>query len=122
MNKVRVLIVDDSGYVIAVVSKRLQADSEIEVIGSARTGVEAIEKVKSLRPDVVTMDIIMPEMDGLTALKHIMAECPTPVIMLSALTSENAESTIRALEYGAVARLSSTSFLAASAAEAGISL
>ena len=109
MNKVRVLIVDDSGYVIAVVSKRLQADSEIEVIGSARTGVEAIEKVKSLRPDVVTMDIIMPEMDGLTALKHIMAECPTPVIMLSALTSENA-------------RLSSTSFLAASAAEAGISL
>jgi two-component system, chemotaxis family, protein-glutamate methylesterase/glutaminase len=102
MDKIRVLIVDDSGYVISVVTKRLHADYDIEVVGSARTGIEAIAKVKALRPDVVTMDVIMPEMDGLTALKRIMAECPTPVLMLSALTGENAESTIRALEYGAV--------------------
>jgi two-component system, chemotaxis family, protein-glutamate methylesterase/glutaminase len=102
MKKIKVLIVDDSGYVITVVTKRLQDDSDIEVVGSARDGVEAIEKVKALQPDVVTMDVIMPKMDGLTALKHIMEECPTPVLMLSALTSENAESTIRALEHGAV--------------------
>jgi two-component system chemotaxis response regulator CheB len=101
-DKIRVLVVDDSGYVIAAVTKRLQADPDIEVIDSARNGIQAIEKVKSLKPDVVTMDVLMPEMDGLEALKYIMAECPTPVIMLSALTSEHAETTIRALEYGAV--------------------
>ena len=100
--KIRVLVVDDSGYVISAVSHRLNTDPEIEVIGSARNGIEAIAKVKSLKPDVITMDIIMPEMDGLTALQKIMAECPTPVVMLSALTSENAETTIKALELGAV--------------------
>jgi two-component system, chemotaxis family, protein-glutamate methylesterase/glutaminase len=102
MDKIKVLIVDDSGYVINAVTRRLQTDYDIEVVGSARTGIEAITKVKTLRPDVVTMDIVMPEMDGLTALKNIMENCPTPVIMLSALTKENAEPTIRALEYGAV--------------------
>jgi two-component system chemotaxis response regulator CheB len=101
-SKVKVLVVDDSGYVIAVVSKRLADDPDIEVIGSARNGIEAMEKVKSLKPDVVTMDVVMPEMDGITALEKIMTECPTPVIMLSALTSENADTTIRALELGAV--------------------
>ncbi len=100
--KIRVLVVDDSGYVISAVSHRLNADPEIEVIGSARNGIDAIEKVKNLKPDVVTLDIIMPEMDGLTALQRIMAECPTPVVMLSALTGENAETTIKALELGAV--------------------
>jgi len=100
--KVRVLVVDDSKYVVVTVTKKLQSDPEIEVIGSAGNGREAIEKVKSLRPDVVTMDVVMPEMDGITALQKIMAECPTPVIMLSALTSENAEPTIRALQLGAV--------------------
>jgi two-component system chemotaxis response regulator CheB len=100
--KVRVLVVDDSRYVVVTVTKRLESDPEIEVVGSARNGIEAIEKVKSLQPDVVTMDIVMPEMDGITALEKIMAECPTPVVMLSALTSENAAPTIRALELGAV--------------------
>lgn len=100
--KIRVLVVDDSGFVVASVTRKLQADPAIEVVGSARNGIEAIEKVKSLAPDVVTLDVVMPEMDGLTALGHIMAECPTPVVMLSALTSENAETTIRALEIGAV--------------------
>ncbi len=100
--KIRVLVVDDSKYVVVTVTKKLQSDPEIEVVGSAGNGIEAVEKVKSLRPDVVTMDIIMPEMDGITALQKIMAECPTPVIMLSALTSENAAPTIKALELGAV--------------------
>jgi two-component system chemotaxis response regulator CheB len=100
--KIKVLVVDDSGYVISAISRRLAADTEIEVIGSARNGIEAVENVKNLRPDVVTMDIVMPEMDGITALEKIMAECPTPVVMLSALTSENASITIKALELGAV--------------------
>lgn len=100
--KIRVLVVDDSGYVITAITNRLNADPEIEVIGSARNGVEAIKKTKGLRPDVITLDVIMPEMDGITALKKIMEECPTPVVMLSALTSEKAETTINALELGAV--------------------
>lgn len=101
-DKIKVLVVDDSGFVISAITRRLRADPQIEVIDSARNGVEALNKVKELRPDVVTMDVIMPEMDGLTALKHIMAECPTPVLMLSALTGDNADTTIRALESGAV--------------------
>ncbi len=100
--KIRVLVVDDSGYVITAVTNKLNADPEIEVIGSARNGIEAVRKAKSLKPDVITLDVIMPEMDGITALKKIMEECPTPVVMLSALTSENAETTIKALELGAV--------------------
>jgi len=100
--KIRVLVVDDSKYVVLTVTKKLQADPGIEVVGSAGNGREAVEKVKSLRPDVVTMDVVMPEMDGIAALEKIMAECPTPVIMLSALTSANAGPTIRALQLGAV--------------------
>jgi len=100
--KIKVLVVDDSSYVVATVSKKLESDPGIEVIGSAHNGLEAVEKVKALKPDVVTLDVVMPEMDGLTALEHIMSEYPTPVIMLSALTNESAESTLRALELGAV--------------------
>jgi len=100
--KIRVLVVDDSAYVITAVTNKLNADPEIEVIGSARNGIEAVGKAKSLGPDVITLDVIMPEMDGITALKQIMEECPTPVVMLSALTSENADITIKALEIGAV--------------------
>lgn len=102
LKKCRVLVVDDSGFVVAAISRKLSLDPNIEVVGSASNGIEALEKIKALRPDVVTLDVVMPEMDGLTALRHIMSECPTPVIMLSALTSENAEATIRALELGAV--------------------
>lgn len=100
--RIRVLVVDDSRFAAATITRKLITDPEIEVIGSANNGKEAIEKVKDLAPDVVTMDVVMPEMDGLTALRHIMSEYPTPVIMLSALTNENAEITIRALELGAV--------------------
>jgi two-component system chemotaxis response regulator CheB len=100
--KIKVLVVDDSRYVISTISKSLESDRDIEVISTARDGVEAVEKIKRLKPDVVTMDVIMPSMDGLTALGQIMSECPTPVIMLSSLTSEGAETTIKALELGAV--------------------
>jgi two-component system chemotaxis response regulator CheB len=102
INKIKVLIVDDSGFARSVIAQELQTDPEIEIVGLAKDGIDAIEKVKRLSPDVVTMDIIMPEMDGLTALQHIMEESPTPVVMLSALTTSNAEVTIRALELGAV--------------------
>ena len=100
-NRIRAFIVDDSGFVIASVKKKLEADPEIEVVGSARDGKEAIEKIRTLRPDVITLDVIMPEMDGLAVLEQVMAWQPTPVVMLSALTSEGAETTIRALELGA---------------------
>lgn len=100
--KIKVLVVDDSRYVISTISKSLEADRDMEVISTARDGIEAIEKIKKFEPDVVTMDVIMPSMDGLTALGQIMSECPTPVIMLSALTGEGAETTIKALELGAV--------------------
>jgi two-component system, chemotaxis family, protein-glutamate methylesterase/glutaminase len=100
--KVRVLIVDDSKYIVVTVTKKLQTDPEIEVIGTAYNGREAVEKIKSLRPDVVTMDVVMPEMDGIQALETIMAVFPTPVVMLSSLTSENAKTTIKALQLGAV--------------------
>ena len=120
--KIRVLVVDDSHYVVGVVSRKLQADPEIEVVGSAGNGIEAIEKVKRLRPDVVTLDVVMPEMDGLTALGRIMQECPTPVVMLSALTSENAISTIQALELGAVDFFLKTSVVKSGDSEADDSL
>ena len=100
--KIKVLVVDDSSFARATIAKRLNSNSEINVVGFAKDGTEAVDKVKSLRPDVVTMDVVMPGMDGLTALGHIMSECPTPVVMLSALTSDGAETTIKALELGAV--------------------
>ncbi len=98
----RVLVVDDSALARMVISRRISLDPEIEVVGVAFDGIDALEKVKSLRPDGVTLDVEMPRMDGLTALSHIMAECPTAVVMLSRLTEEDAEVTIKALETGAV--------------------
>ncbi len=98
----RVLVVDDSALARMVISRRISLDPEIEVVGVAFDGIDALEKVKSLRPDVVTLDVEMPRMDGLTTLSHIMSECPTAVVMLSRLTEEDAEVTIKALETGAV--------------------
>lgn len=99
---IRVLVVDDSAFARTNLSKRLTGDSAIDVVGWARDGAEAVEKVKELRPDVITMDVVMPKMDGLGALEAIMKEHPTPVVMVSALTREGADVTIRALELGAV--------------------
>ena len=74
--KIKVLIVDDSGYVITSVTKKLNTDPGIEVIGSARNGIEAVEKVKSLKPDVVTLDVIMPKMDGSELVERLQPERP----------------------------------------------
>ena len=100
--KTKVLIVDDSAFARFSIAKRLRTDPGIEVIGHASDGIEAIEQTKSLQPDVVTMDVTMPRMDGIEAVERIMVECPTPIVMLSALTGEGAEVTIKALELGAV--------------------
>ncbi|MFH1194273.1 MAG: chemotaxis response regulator protein-glutamate methylesterase [bacterium] len=102
MAPIRVLIVDDSAFMRKSLSIILGSDPEVEIVGTARDGLEGFELTKKLTPDLVTLDIEMPKMDGLTALKKIMAECPTTVIMVSSLTTEGAESTLKALELGAV--------------------
>ncbi|MCX7856685.1 MAG: chemotaxis response regulator protein-glutamate methylesterase [Deltaproteobacteria bacterium] len=99
---IKVLVVDDSSFMRRVISKMLESDESIKVVGTASDGLEAIELVEKLKPDVITMDIEMPRMNGLEALKHIMENNPVPVIMFSALTKEGAEITITALELGAV--------------------
>ena len=99
---IRVLVVDDSAFARSIIAKKLAADPELEVIDFAKDGLEAVEKVKSLKPNVVTLDVSMPRMDGLEALDRIMLECPTPVVMLSALTGEQTQTTLTALERGAV--------------------
>jgi len=99
---VKVLVVDDSAFARLTISKDLQSQGSITVIGVARDGAEALEKIKELKPDAVTLDVEMPRMDGLATLQRIMQECPTPVIMLSSLTGSGTDTTIRSLEYGAV--------------------
>ncbi|MEZ4501166.1 MAG: chemotaxis response regulator protein-glutamate methylesterase [Dehalococcoidia bacterium] len=99
---VRVLVVDDSATVRAVLAKRLDAHPEIEVIGRAVDGLDAIEQVKRLKPDVVTLDVEMPRLDGLGTLKRLMEEAPTRVVMVSSLTGPGAQATLQALELGAV--------------------
>ncbi|MFD1928683.1 chemotaxis response regulator protein-glutamate methylesterase [Sporosarcina siberiensis] len=98
----KALVVDDSAFMRKLISDFLSKHPNIEVIGTARNGKDAIEKVKLLKPDVVTMDVEMPIMDGLEALKEIMANHPVPVVMLSSTTKEGAENTMLAMEYGAV--------------------
>ncbi|CAH0267419.1 Chemotaxis response regulator protein-glutamate methylesterase of group 1 operon [Peribacillus frigoritolerans] len=83
MGKVKVLIVDDSAFMRKLISVFLVEDSRGEVIGTARNGRDVIDKIKALKPDVVTLDVEMPIMDVLEALNRIMNECPTAVVMLS---------------------------------------
>lgn len=99
---VRVLVVDDSNFFRRRIVEVLNADPDLKVVGAASNGREAVEKCKELRPDVVTMDYEMPMMDGLTAVRLIMAECPTPILMFSSLTFEGARVTLDALDAGAV--------------------
>lgn len=100
--RIRVLVVDDSAFARFAISKRISADPEIEVVGQARDGIEALDLVRSLQPTVITMDVTMPRMDGIEAVTKIMEQYPTPIVMLSALTHEGAEVTIQALQLGAV--------------------
>jgi two-component system chemotaxis response regulator CheB len=96
------LVVDDSAFARSIISRRIGSIPDLEVIGEAKDGLEAFDQVKELRPDVVTMDVTMPRMDGLAAVKLIMADLPTPIVMLSALTGPGADVTIQALELGAI--------------------
>jgi len=96
-----VLVVDDSAFVRKIISDMLNSDPELTVVGSARDGLEALKQIEKLHPDVITLDVTMPRMDGLTALKHIMNEQPLPVIIVSSFTREGAETTLKALELGA---------------------
>jgi two-component system chemotaxis response regulator CheB len=102
MPRIKVLVVDDSAFMRKIITDILATSSEIEVIGKAKNGQEAIEKVTKLRPDVVTMDIEMPVLGGLQALGYIMSECPTRVIMLTAAESKHGDLTMTAFQYGAV--------------------
>ncbi|BDQ35614.1 protein-glutamate methylesterase/protein-glutamine glutaminase [Pseudodesulfovibrio portus] len=99
---ITVLVVDDSAFMRKAICTMLEKDPGIKVVGAARDGKEGLEMVRSFDPDVVTLDIEMPRMDGLTALRHIMMESPRPVLMVSSLTTEGAESTLKAMELGAV--------------------
>lgn len=102
MAKVRVVVVDDSGFFRRRIRDLLDSDPRIEVVGDAANGREAVEVVARLRPDVVTMDIEMPEMDGISAVREIMRRSPTPILMFSSLTYEGANATLEALDAGAV--------------------
>src|SRR3977135_3134115 len=99
---IRVLVVDDSAFMRRVISEAITAQPDMEVAGQAVNGLDALIKVEQTQPDVVTLDVEMPEMDGLSALRHLMARYPRPVIMLSSLTQAGAVTTIRALTIGAV--------------------
>ncbi len=98
---ISVLVVDDSPFMRLTIQKVLGQDSGIKIIDTARDGREGIEKLKALRPQVVTMDVEMPVINGLQALDEIMRWQPTPVIVLSSLTTEGAEATLKALDLGA---------------------
>ncbi len=102
MSKTKVLVVDDSAFMRKVIADIINSDPLMEVIGKARNGDEAIGKVMELNPDVVTMDVEMPGTDGLSALSRIMELSPVPIIMLSSLTKDGAEQTMKALQLGAV--------------------
>ncbi|WP_243039333.1 protein-glutamate methylesterase/protein-glutamine glutaminase [Dyella sedimenti] len=102
MERVRVLVVDDSALVRKLLSTMLSCDPGIEVVGTAADPLIAREKIKQLNPDVLTLDVEMPRMDGLTFLENLMRLRPMPVVMVSSLTQEGAEVTLRALELGAV--------------------
>lgn len=98
----RVLLVDDSAFVRRATERMLEPLSNVTIVGTARDGEEALAQVLALRPDLVIMDVEMPGLDGVSALERIMAECPTPVLLLSSHTRAGAEITLRALEHGAV--------------------
>jgi two-component system, chemotaxis family, protein-glutamate methylesterase/glutaminase len=100
--KIRVLVVDDSAFVRQALSRMISSAPDMEVVGVAADGLEGLEKVQALAPDVVTLDVKMPRLGGLEALRRIMAERPTPVLLLSSLTSEGADVTLRGLELGAL--------------------
>jgi len=102
MNKYKVLIVDDSALVRQVLTEILSSDKQLEVVGTAQDPFIAREKIKELNPDVLTLDVEMPKMDGVTFLSNLMRLRPMPVVMISSLTEAGADVTLQALEFGAI--------------------
>ena len=102
LQKSKLLVVDDSAFMRKLISDFFVGNPKVIVIGTARNGKDAIKKIRQLEPDVVTMDVEMPEMNGLDALKEIMMVCPVPVVMLSSTTRNGTDTTMLAMEYGAV--------------------
>ena len=102
MSKIRVLVVDDSALMRKLLTELLNSDPEIEVVGTAMDAYAAREKIKKLKPDVLTLDVEMPKMDGLSFLSNLMRLHPMPVVMVSSLTEKGANVTMRALDLGAV--------------------
>ncbi len=100
--KIRVLIVDDSSFMRMAIRSILSKDPVFDIVGTAADGVEGVEKAIALKPDIITMDVEMPRMDGIAALKQVMSKAPTKVIMVSTLTNEGAKSTFEALDAGAI--------------------
>jgi Chemotaxis response regulator containing a CheY-like receiver domain and a methylesterase domain len=99
---IRVLIVDDSAFMRKAIEIILSKDPDIKVVGHAGDGKEALDAIEKLDPDVITMDVEMPRMDGITAVREIMSRKPKPVLMISSVTKEGAETTLRALDAGAM--------------------
>lgn len=99
---IRVLVVDDSGFIRKRVAEMLTEDKEIEIVGHAANGADAVRLTAQLKPDVITMDVEMPVMDGISATRRIMRETPTPILMFSACTHAGARATLDALDAGAM--------------------
>ncbi len=98
---IRVLIADDSAFMRAALIRMLESDPQIKVLGAAQNGLDALEKTEQLDPDVITLDLEMPRLDGLSTLRHIMEKYPRPVIVVSSQTREGAEATLEAFDLGA---------------------
>jgi two-component system chemotaxis response regulator CheB len=110
MKPIKVLIIDDSSVIRAVINEVLKGDPDIEVVGEAKDPIIAREQIKKLNPDVLTLDVEMPKMDGITFLKNLMRLRPMPVVMLSTLTTKGADTTLEALEIGAIDFIAKPSF------------
>jgi two-component system, chemotaxis family, protein-glutamate methylesterase/glutaminase len=98
---IRVLVVDDSAFMRTALSRMIASESDLEVVATACSGAEALEKIPALDPDIVTLDVEMPGLNGLQTLRQIMALSPRPVIMVSAVTEKDAKNTFNALAAGA---------------------
>src|SRR6202522_4738684 len=102
VKKIRVLVADDSTFMCKVLKEIINSDPQLEVAGHARDGREAVALAETLKPDVITMDINMPHLDGLQATELIMSQHPRPIVIVSSESREGASSTLRALELGAI--------------------
>ncbi|MBP1949144.1 protein-glutamate methylesterase/protein-glutamine glutaminase [Virgibacillus litoralis] len=102
MTPIRIVVIDDSAFMRKIITDMLSSDYRIEVVAAARNGRDGLQKIQEHKPDVVTLDVEMPVMDGITALQHIMKLIPTPVIMLSSATKEGTSKTVQAISEGAV--------------------